>query len=158
MNWYVLQTKPKKEKDVESQLVKATYEVFLPKTQGLHTPIPLFPSYLFIRASFDVPHYLRMVRFTRGVRGILGDESGPQPLSSLIVEALREQTKDGSLIAEDLLFQEGDEVTVKKGILKDLKGMIQKNLPAQRRIKVLFKWLHGSIKADFKYTDLEKAA
>lgn len=160
--WYVIKTKPKKEDAVMAQLHRASVEVFLPKMKTLaSSPCllkPLFPSYFFIHTDFDDPSIHRMVRFTRGVSRILGDESGPQPIPSIIVETLREQSRNGSLIEQDLLFRPGDEVTVKRGILKDLQGIIEKNIPESGRVKVLFKWINGSMRAVLRYTELKKAA
>lgn len=154
--WYILKTKPKKEKEVLGQLSRAGFELFLPQIQGIHSPKPLFPSYLFIETDFQDPYRHRMVRYTRGVQRILGDMEGPQPVSVDIVETIRKQTRDGSLIERDLLLREGDTVRVKKGVLKDLIGMIEKRLPDSKRVQILFKWLSGTMRAKVKYTDLEK--
>lgn len=155
-HWYVIKTKPKKETDVLAQLARASHELFLPQIRGLVKLKPLFPSYLFIRTNFE--DIYRLVRFTRGVSKVLGTGEGPQPIPDLIVETLRERTKDGSLIEQDLLFKVGDEVKVRRGILKDLVGMIEKNMPDTGRVKILFKWLNSTMRAVVKYTDLEKAA
>jgi transcription antitermination factor NusG len=156
--WYIIQTKPKKEATVQRYLAQASYEVFLPLMKGLISPKVLFPSYLFVRTNLEDPHHHRNLRFARGVTKILSDSDGPQPIAETIVETLRERTLDGSLIEQDLLFKEGDEVTVKKGILRDLRGIIEKNLSDRGRVKVLFKWMSSSMRAVLRYTDLEKAA
>jgi transcription antitermination factor NusG len=156
--WHVIQSKPKKEKSVQEQLEKACFEVFLPMMQGPRSPKPLFPSYLFIRTDFQNVSIHRLIRFTRGVNRILGDGKAPLPVSDFLVETLKGMTLNGSLLEQDLIFKEGDFVTVKRGILKDLKGIIEKNLSDEGRVKVLFKWLHGCMRAILKYKDLEKAA
>lgn len=156
--WYVIQTKPKKEGDVQCQLTRANYMTFLPKMKGCSSVKPLFPSYLFVLVDFEEPQHHRLIRFTRGVRQILGNHEGPQPISEIIVETLREKTLNGSLIEQSLFLKDGDEVRVKRGILKDLDGIIERNIPAQGRVKVLFKWMNGTMRAVLKYTDLEKAA
>lgn len=155
-HWYVIKTKPKKEKQVFQQLTQAHYELFLPCIEGIRVPIPLFPSYVFIQTDFENPSHYQLVRYTRGVSHILGDREKPISVSKIIVEALKEKTQDGCILDQNLIFKEGDEVTVKKGILKDLRGIIKKKLPATSRVRVLFKWLSGTIQADFKYADLEK--
>lgn len=156
--WYAVQTKPKREKDVQVQLERASFETFLPKMKGLVSTKPLFPSYLFIQADFDHAETHRLVRFTRGVRQILGERKAPHPVPSFVLETLREITRDGSLNEQELLCRVGHEVTVKRGILKDLQGIIEKNIPETGRVKVLFKWLHMNVRAEIKYTDLEIAA
>lgn len=155
--WYVIKTKPKKETDVLNQLKRASYELFFPRMKGLTAPKPLFPSYLFIRTNFEDSSAFRMVSFTRGVNKILGGAEGPQSISDLIIETLKEKTRDGSLIEQELLFKEGDAVSIKRGLLKDLIGIIEKNMSESGRVRVLFKWLQGNMRAVLKYTDLAKA-
>ena len=155
-HWYVLKTKPKKEKTVKELLAAARYEIFLPLMKGLFNPKPLFPSYLFIHADFSDPTHHRTIRFTRGVNQILGDGQGPHPVNDLIVETLRERTADGSIVEQELIFKDGDQVRVKRGMLRDLAGIIEKNISAAGRVRVLFNWMSGSMRAVFRYTELER--
>lgn len=143
---------------MSGQLTRASFTVFLPKMLGEVSPKPLFPSYLFIYADFENQFIHRLVRYTRGVSHLLGDKEGPQPVDDLIVETLRERTRDGSLIEQELLLREGDSVRIKKGVLQDLIGIVEKNMIPSRRIKVLFKWLNGPMKAVLRYKDVEKIA
>lgn len=155
-HWYVIQTKPKKENEVQQQLTRAQYELFYPRMKSLISTKPLFPSYLFIRTDLGNPYHHRMVRYTRGVRKILGDLESPYTVSDYVVETLQERTRDGSVIEQELLFREGDIVRVKKGILQDLRGIIEKSIPETGRVKILFRWLQNSMRAALKYTELEK--
>ncbi len=167
--WYVIKTKPKQEERVKQQLQRVPFSVFLPKirsfsarqTEHVANPFttkPLFPSYLFIQADLTLPKNHRLIHYTRGVSRILGDVEGPQPISEVVMSTLMEHTKDDGLLEQKLLYKDGDEVMVKKGILKDLIGIIEKNMPETGRVKVLFKWLQGSCRAVVKYRDLEKVA
>src|SRR5262245_53002412 len=115
-HWYVIQTKPKKEEEVSRQLTRARCEVFVPKIKSLTSTKPLFPSYAFVKTNFRDPSRHRIVQFTRGVRKILGDVAGPQPISEQIVETLREKADGKTLLEQEILFREGDSVRVKKGI------------------------------------------
>lgn len=157
-NWYVIKTKPKQEKTVVNRLSQAGYELFLPEIEGVNVRKPLFPSYLFIQANLRAATDHRFVRYTRGVSIVLGDENGPCPIAAEIIETLRDKTKDGCLIEQELLFKEGENVVVRRGILRDLMGMIECHLPDQKRVQVLFKWWNTSMRAKLKYMDLEKAA
>lgn len=156
--WYVIKTKPKQEKAVRVQLARVGYELFLPEIQGVSCPKPLFPSYLFLRGDLMKAEDHRMVRYTRGVSRILGNESGPQPIDASVITALQERTSDGSLIEQELLFKAGDTVRVRRGLLKDLVGIIERHLPAEQRVQVLFKWWSTSMRARLKYTEVEQAA
>jgi transcriptional antiterminator RfaH len=156
--WYVIKSKPKQEKAVHGQLSRAGYEMFLPQIEGINAPKPLFPSYLFISADLEETAHHRLVRYTRGVSHILGDQRGPNPIASFVIEELKNRTRDGQLIEQELLFKEGDSVIVKRGLLKDLIGMIERHLPDQKRVEILFKWWSTSMRARLRYSDLEKAA
>lgn len=156
-HWYVVKTKPKREQMVMACLNQAGYTLFIPSIRSVKVMKPLFPSYVFIQTDLDNPFHHRMVRFTRGVTRVLGDPEGPCPVHDCIIETLMERTKNGSLIEQELLFREGDEVTIKRGILKDLQGIVQKNISESGRVKVLFKWLNTSVRAVLRYVDLEKA-
>lgn len=158
ISWYVVKTKPKKEDIVAGLLAKASYEVFSPKMRRLFAAVPLFPSYLFVRTNLTDAQHRRMIHFTRGVSKILGDEEGPLSISDEVITTLQQKTRDGSLIEQSLLFHEGEMVRIKKGVLKDLTGIINKNISATGRVEVLFRWLNNSVRARVKYTDLEKAA
>lgn len=143
---------------VQGQLKGANYEVFFPQMRTLASHKPLFPSYLFVRTDLENPSIHRMVRFTRGVKKILGDSGGPRPISDQIIETLIKRTRDGSIIEQELVFKEGDGVRVKRGMLRDLCGIIEKNLSDKGRVRVLFKWLSGKMRTDMPYTRLEKIA
>lgn len=156
--WYVIKTKPKKEKEVFVRLGQAGYEMFLPQIEGITAPNPLFPSYLFILGDLKEAMHNRLVRYTQGVSYILGDDAGPQPICNEIIQTLKDRTSDGSIIEQRLLFHEGDSVRVRKGILKDLVGIIERRLPDQKRVEVLFKWWATSVRAKLRYTELERAA
>ena len=81
--WYWIYTKPGLEEFVTIQFNQQTgIEVFNPKIRrkrylrGRMTVAEekLFPCYLFAR--FDLSRYYRMVKYTRGVRSLVGDRGG----------------------------------------------------------------------------------
>lgn len=158
--WYVIKTKPKQESRAAALLGQIPMAVFLPmlrrKVEAGETITPLFPGYFFIKADFTFSQMRQLIRFTRGVHSILGDGEGPIPVGDALIETLMARTRDGSLIEQDLLLKEGDEVRVKAGILKDLIGIIEKNMSETGRVRVLFKWLSGNMQAILRYRRLEK--
>ena len=156
--WYVIKTKPKQEKCVQSQLSRLGCELFMPQIEGVLAPKPLFPSYLFVKTNLNDAIIYRKVRYTRGVSSILGDHLCPRSIASEIVEALRERTSDGSLIKQDMLYHIGDHIRVKRGIMKDLVGVVEKHLPAAERVQILFKWWATTMRAQLKYSQIERAA
>lgn len=156
MQWYVVQTKPKKEKDVEQQLKRAQFEAFHPMLKGWNQLKPLFPSYLFVKADLANSQTHRLVRFTRNVNRILGAQEQPVPVPGGLVEALMERSTIDGFVEQEMILKEGDSIRVKSGMLKDLIGMVERNISTAGRIKVLFKWLSGSFRAIVPYRDIER--
>lgn len=156
--WYVIQTKPKKEPLVVGLLSTAGYDIFLPKMKRVTAVQPLFPRYCFLRADLRAPAIHQCVRFTRGVARILGDQTGPIAVATGVVETIRASTLSGSVVEQELLYHPRDTVMVKAGVLRDLVGIVEKNLSDVGRVRVLFKWLSRKITADIDYRHLEKVA
>ncbi|MBI2345682.1 MAG: hypothetical protein HYV03_02080 [Deltaproteobacteria bacterium] len=156
--WYVIQTKPKKEGDICQQLARARYDIFFPQMRGGDRMKPLFPSYVFVHTDCREPAIYQLIRYTRGVRRVLGDTDGPRPISAAIVHALRQATLDGSLVEQSLLLRVGDTVRIRRGLLRDLVGIIERNVPDAGRVRVLFKWLRSNMRAEVAYGDLERLA
>jgi transcription antitermination factor NusG len=157
-HWYVIKTKPKKEKSVVSQLSQADFELFFPVMKGISGVKALFPSYLFVQTNFENYANHRLIRYTRGVHSILGDDAGPVSVESQIIETIKSRTRDGLLIERDLLYQKGSKVRVRRGVLKDLEGIVEKHCSGEERVQVLFKWLSGTMRAKLHCAHLERVA
>lgn len=155
--WFIIQTKPKNEIRVRDQLVRAQFCIFLPLMKTFFSKKPLFPSYLFVLGDIKNPQVHRLIRFTRGVNRVLCGTDGPLPVPDEVMETLMSRTRSG-FIEQELLFKEGDGVLIKRGILKDLRGIIEKNISDEGRVRILFRWLNRSFRASVRYVDLEKAA
>jgi transcription antitermination factor NusG len=79
VKWYALYTNPRAEKKVEQELLKRSYQVFLPQRITIKqwsdrkkkVTVPLFPSYIFIciddieRNYFDILNTPGVVKFIR---------------------------------------------------------------------------------------------
>ena len=97
-DWYVLQTKPRKEDYVAGQLSGQDAEIFLPRVvesvrvagSWQQRVAPMFPSYLFVR--IDVEQRGKKVRYTPGVKDFLRCEGAPEPVSPDIVSTLQDRT------------------------------------------------------------------
>ena len=107
-DWYVIQSHPRKEPFVRARIQDLGREVFLPmvaervpgrRRSGL---APLFPGYLFARLCGEEGDFPR-VRWSHGVRRVLGDAHQPRPLhqpkfshlASLSTQRLRCMLKAG---------------------------------------------------------------
>jgi transcription antitermination factor NusG len=156
--WYVIQTRPQKERVALGLLSKADYEVFLPTIRrGSHGLKPLFPRYFFLRSPLIDPQIHHTIRFTRGVTKILSDTGGPIAVAPEIIETIRAATRDGSIAEPELLYKIGDRVRVKEGVLQDLIGIVEKNVSDDGRVQILFSWLSRKVRVKIDYRQMERA-
>ncbi|MBI1910271.1 MAG: hypothetical protein HYS22_08900 [Deltaproteobacteria bacterium] len=164
--WFVIQTKPKKETTVKKLLSGLSYDVFLPEIKSFTSTLhhksqfllkPLFPSYLFVKLPPSQNHHLKTINYTRGVRKILGSDEKPIPVSHEIVNFIRNRITSGEPLESHYCNREGVLVRVKKGLLKDLIGIIEKPINEQGRVKVLFKILQNQLRATLFCGNLELA-
>lgn len=163
-SWYVVQTKPAAEELVQQHLRNADYETFLPRIRtmvkgGGRTTSrvkPLFPAYLFVRLDLSDANLYRMIKYTRGVRRILGDGSLPVPVPGEMIEIIRERMNGDGIIEQRMTMNKGDEVRIRSGVFKDLVGILDKPVSAAGRVKVLLRIMHHTITCDISAGDVEK--
>lgn len=123
-NWYVVHTKPKKEREAEVHLQQQEFETRLPllrrsvRRRGgwQETVEPMFPRYLFIHLSLGA-HNIAPIRSTRGVTDLVRFGGGPTPLPDGLVEAFDAiaDTDTGIHHEEPLVFQPGDLLSILEG-------------------------------------------
>ncbi len=146
-NWYCIYTKPRMEEHVSDRLMNLSdIEVFNPKlkrkgfNKGRYKEIieELFPCYIFSR--FNPERYHHLIKYTRGIRKIVSDQSGTlQIVDEEIIQAIKSRTKGGYISLEDpdLTFDTGEKVVVKEGVFKGLRGVFLKDLKARDRVLIL---------------------
>lgn len=162
IQWYVVKTKPFKEDHVSKIFQNAGFETFNPKlkevnyrgTLKTYSMKPFFPTYLFLQIDFDKEALIHLVKYTRGVSKILCAEKKPLALKSQIIKLLKSHCNKNGVV-EKVPFLEGSPVRVRKGILKDLIGIIEKPIPSEERIIVLLKLLNYNMKASLHWTEVE---
>lgn len=167
-NWYVVQTKPQKESNVQRLFEEGGYESFLPKIKtflrsrrkGIENfgdrIKPLFPSYLFVRLEPLSANEFRTVKFTRGVNKIVGSPEGPIPIQEEVVAVIRERVGAKGFIEQGAFLKTNDKVVVKRGVLKDLIGVLEKPMDDKGRVEILFKIVKVQMRAKVFCGDLEK--
>jgi transcription antitermination factor NusG len=129
MNWYVLYTAARAEKQVELKLIAEGVETFLPlrKTARKWTDrikmvdVPLFSSYIFVKTSDEK---LRELIKINGVSRIVYYNGSPAKIRMKEIEAIRKFIQ----LAEDreCLFGVNQDVFVACGPLKNVSGTIKK--------------------------------
>ena len=140
-NWFVLNTKPKKEFQVERLFTEGGIEIYNPKYMHDKRIKPFFPGYEFI--YFDFPSQYQLVRYTRGVKRIVGTQEGPIPIPEEIIAGIKSREING--LIELLKYGEepetGDEIEVVEGPLKGLRGIFEKKLDDKDRVLILLNYV-----------------
>jgi transcription antitermination factor NusG len=138
-HWYAIQTRSRHEKRVAEQLQAKSIESFLPTHRcrkrwknGVLADVqfPLFPGYLFARASLQ--QRLVLLQFP-GVVGLAGSLTCPTPVPEDDIDTLRKIA--GRLGAEPHPFLNvGDRVRIVAGPLAGLEGILTRRKQELRLI------------------------
>jgi transcription antitermination factor NusG len=140
-NWFVINTKPKKEFQVERLFIEGGIEIYNPKYLHDDRIKPFFPGYEFI--SFDYPDQYRLVKYTRGVKKVVGVKEIPVSIPDEIIQEIKSREVNG-LIEIDKYGEKpevGDEIEVVEGPLKGLRGVFKKELTAKERVLILLNYV-----------------
>lgn len=164
LSWYVLQTKPTAEENVRQHLTNAEFETFLPKIKQMvrgqrktQSRIrPLFPSYVFVHIDLADPNLHRMIKYTRGVRKILGDGAMPVPVPDEMIDIIRERVDGDGVIEQRITMKQGDEVKIRSGVFKDLIGILERPVSSAGRVRVLLQIMKHQVKCDLSAAEIEK--
>ncbi|MBI4224451.1 MAG: hypothetical protein HY609_05910 [Deltaproteobacteria bacterium] len=155
--WYVIQSKPQKERLVCAQLRSAPIEVdvFFPRLRN-HTGVrPLFPSYLFVNMAMNNVANYKFIKYTRGVLRLVGTREGPIPVLPDVVETIQSRMGPHDMLDQRYVMPMGRAVRVRKGPLKDLIGILEKPVSEEGRVQILFRLLRYPLRAVLKFEELE---
>lgn len=141
--WYVIQTNPREEDRALHYLHEKGVETFFPRIKVMRyrgvkvgpTIKPMFPSYLFARfvAAQEFPY----VRWTRGVKRILGSENEPLPLADEVVNLIQERADSQGVARVGRRLKPQDRVRIRSGPFKDLLGIFERELDDRGRVEIL---------------------
>ena len=162
--WYVIQTKPKREREIESYLSLKGLEVFNPLIEafssrdgGMEKLLrSLFPTYVFVK--FDLNQNYNFVRWARGVKKVLGFGGYPSPVSDEVIEVIKKRTDADGIVRKTDHFQPNDPVRIKSGPLKDLLGIFERWVTDSERVRILLNLIGYQPTIEVHHSLLEKAA
>jgi len=163
-NWYVIQTKPKKEEEAKSylstkgiEIFNPLVETFLPRNGRLNKEFkPLFHNYIF--GKFDIDQNYNLVRWARGVKKILGFGGNFTPVSEEVVELIKKRTDSDGIVRKSYHFEPNDLVRIKSGPLKDLLGIFDRWVSDSERVRVLMNLIGYQPAVEIHYSLIEKVA
>ena len=140
-HWYVINTRPKKEFQVERLFTEGGFTFYNPVYRIESRVLPFFPGYGFL--IFDFPSQYQMVKYTRGVKRVVGNREGPIPIPEEVIQELKSREEGGliELQKHGLKPQVGDEIEVAEGALKGLRGVFQKELGDKERVLILLSYV-----------------
>lgn len=145
--WWVVWTASRAEKRVASRIASLGIEAWLPTVTERHRwsdrwrelELPLFPGYLFARATLT--SWSKLLR-TPGVLTVVKEGGRPALLEEGFVASLRQAVECPGIVAERITEREeygpGDEVVVTDGVLTGVRGVVQQ----RRNGRQLVIWVH----------------
>ncbi len=137
LNWYALHIRSRHEKRVAERLISQSLETFLPLHRSRHTwkngvhadvDLPLFPCYLFARAT--IHDRIRLLQHP-GVLGFAASSAKPTVIPDEEISVLRTATE--SLRAEPHPYlSDGDSVRIVAGPLAGMNGILTRRKQGYR--------------------------
>ncbi|MGQ0605123.1 MAG: transcription termination/antitermination protein NusG [Anaerolineales bacterium] len=147
IQWYVMETKPRKETVVWRQLLGHKLEAFYPQLpvgvsrNGGRVFKPYFPRYLFVWADLEQMGLSRFQHIPHA-RGLVcvGDE--PAPVAEPLVRAIQQRVRDvsaGGAVFGNL--RRGDPVCISGGPFDGYEALFDAHLSGGERVRVLLQVL-----------------
>jgi transcriptional antiterminator RfaH len=150
VQWFALQSKPRKE-EVVTRLVQAKgIEVFYPchrlhpSSRSVRTQKPYFPGYIFVR--LDLPSVnLSTIKWMPHTIGLVSFGGEPSPVPDALMQAIQRRLAEcpGSGMLPDKRMNPGDRVTIQEGLFSGYEAVFDDRVSGQDRVRVLLKLLGG---------------
>jgi transcription antitermination factor NusG len=139
--WFVLCTKPQREFQVERLFQEGGFQIYCPRYADAGRIKPFFPGYEFVR--FTYPEQYKLVKYTRGVRHVVGNDAGAIPLEDRFVDELKAREVDGLIELEKYGIEPspGDPIEVVTGPWKGLRGIFHRRVSEQDRVMILLNFV-----------------
>ena len=113
----------------------------------------MFPGYTFAR--FDMFEMKRAVSYAPGVMNIPVFNDRFVPIPDSIIDSLREDLDEESVVDAGIPLEVGDETTILEGSMQGLKVKVIKVMDAEDRVSVLLEMLGTLVEAEFPSGALE---
>ena len=150
VDWYLIRTKPGKERWVRDQLALILPEVFLPLLEArvprwgklAWSISPLFPCYLFAR--FDLHERYFDVRYLPGIQGIVSAGNDPLAVPVAVIDAIRNRGVNGVVKIEEKSLDIGERVRVVEGPFRGFEAIFERYLSGAERVAILLSTIEAS--------------
>lgn len=130
-HWYAVHTRSRHERKVKSELLRQSFETYLPeykawsrrKDRRKQILKPLFPGYLFVKTSLTPEHRLAILQTASVVR-IVGVKHHPRPVPDREVESVRILLEGAGDAGPCEVVERGQLVQVMEGPLAGVVGVV----------------------------------
>ena len=141
--WYLVRTKPGKERWVRDQLSARLSEVFLPMLKARMprwgrlsmSVAPLFPCYLFARLDLQADYF--EVKYLAGVTGLVSAGADPIVVPDRIIEEIRARGVNDVIEIREVPFDSGQPVRVIEGPFRGFEAIFERYLSGTERVAIL---------------------
>lgn len=107
---------------------------------------PLFPCYIFV--NLDIARNYRLVKYTRGVKNIVGTAYAPAIVPDAIISAILDRMENGIITAKAQEFRSGDEIKIRTGVFDGFEAIFEREINGTERVSILLKALNARITLD----------
>jgi transcription antitermination factor NusG len=144
-SWFVVCAKPKQEFIAEQSLKSLGANTYLPlclkrikkDKERIEIITPLFGGYLF--AQFSVIELFHKVRYSRGIKSVLGNNECLWTISDKKIADIRGRENNGlvTLQSRESNFKSGDKILIDEGAFDGWEGVFYEELPDSERAVIL---------------------
>jgi transcriptional antiterminator RfaH len=142
-DWYLVRTKPGKERWVRDQLASRLSEVFLPMLRArmprwgrlAMSTAPLFPCYVFARMDLQSDYFT--VKYLAGVSGLVSAGMDPLVVPDGIITEIRSRGIDDVVEIREDPFDSGQPVRVVEGPFRGFEAIFERYLSGAERVAIL---------------------
>jgi transcription elongation factor/antiterminator RfaH len=146
--WYVLHSKPHKEKLLAEQLELRSIETFAPRIRvqvvnPRAQPVrAYFPGYIFVRADLEKLG-LSTLQYVPGASGLISFGGEPAFIPDGLIHAIRQRVDEINAAGGELfeVLTPGQTVLVHSGPFAGYEAIFDARLPGKERVRVLLKML-----------------
>lgn len=162
-SWYLVYTKPKKERVAQENLERQGYSTYLPLIQKsrkrngrrVNSIEAFFPRYLFISLNKTTDNW-SLIRSTIGVANLVRFTQYPAIVSDELIALLKQQENPHTgMHEEENGFVEGDNVRIASGAMTGYEGVF-KATSGEERVLILLDVMGNQSEVKVDIDDLEK--
>ncbi|PYY00554.1 MAG: antitermination protein NusG [Acidobacteria bacterium] len=160
--WYAVQTRPRHEKKVVTELSEKHIDSYLPVLNEVHhwsdrrkvVQVPLFPGYVFVHAHLHINARLAILR-TWGALGFVGPQREAIPIPESEIEDIKTLLMTKIPLSQYPFLKIGQRVRVRGGALDGLEGILITN--GQKKLVISVASIQRSLSITIEGYDLEPA-